>query len=58
MADFVFFFYQRIQLIADHYKILENCPVIFDCFQLFFFQKNGSSNFISLAFKSGIILTY
>lgn len=53
-----FFFYQRIQLIADHYKILENCPVIFDCFQLFFFQKNGSSNFISLAFKSGIILTY
>ena len=34
---FCFFFYQRIQLIADHYKILENCPVIFDCFQLFFF---------------------
>lgn len=33
------FFYQRIQLIADHYKILENCPVIFDCFQLFFFRK-------------------
>lgn len=33
------FFYQRIQLIADHYKILENCPVILIASSYFFFRK-------------------